>query len=63
MVRFRVPFSLEEPLKLAIFSHFAENIIFLSTLEASSEKTVHIQELVMIFKVVLNNIIDIIHFD
>ena len=27
------------------------------------KKTVHIQELVMIFKVVVNNIVDIIYFD
>ena len=34
-----------------------------STLEALTEKTVHLQELVMVFKVAVNNIVDIIHFD
>ena len=34
--------------------------VFWSTLEAPSEKTVHLQELVMVFKVVVNNIVDII---
>ena len=56
-------FSLQQSLKLVKFSHFAEKIVFWSNLEAPSEKTMHIQELVMIFKVVLNNIIDITHFD
>ena len=37
--------------------------VFWSTLEAPSEKTVHFQELVMIFKVFVNNIVDIIYFD
>ena len=35
---------------------------FWSTLEAPKEKTVYLQELVMIFKVVVNNIFDI-HFE
>ena len=50
-------------LKLAKFSHFAEKIGFWSNLEAPSEKTVHFEELVMIFKVVEYNIVDIIRFD
>ena len=33
------------------------------TLESPREKTVHLQELVMILKFVVNNIVDIIHFD
>ena len=33
-----------------------------STLEAPSEKLVHIQELVIVFKVVVINIVDIINF-
>ena len=36
---------------------------FWSTLEAPSEKTVHLQELLRGFKVVVNNIVDIIYFD
>ena len=36
---------------------------FLSTLEAPSEKTKYLQELVMVFKVVVNNIVDVIHTD
>ena len=42
---------------------FRRKIVFLSTLQAPSKKTVHIQEFVLEYKVVLNNIIDIIHFD
>ena len=53
----------QEPLKLTKFSHFAEKIVFWSTLEAPKEKTVHFRELVIVFKVVLNDIVDIIHFD
>ena len=46
------------------FSHFAEkNRVFLSTLEAPREKTVHLWELVIYLKVVVNFIFDIIHFD
>ena len=37
-----------------------KKIVFWSTLEAPSEKTEHLQELVMVFKVVVNNIVDII---
>ena len=40
-----------------------KKISFWSTLQAPSKKTVHLQELVIIFKVVLINIIDIIQFD
>ena len=40
-----------------------KKIIFWSTLKALSEETVHFQELVMGYKVVVNSIIDIIHFD
>ena len=43
----------------AKFSHFAEKIVFWSTLDAPSEKTVQLQELAMIVKVVVNNIVDI----
>ena len=50
-------------LKLAKFRSSSGKIVFWSTLAAPSEKTIHIQELVVIFKVVLNNIIDIIYFD
>ena len=49
--------------KLAKFSHFAEKIVFWSTLEDPSEKAVHLEELVTIFKVVEYNIVDIIRFD
>ena len=56
-------FSLQEPLKLAKFNHLTEKIIFWSTLEAPREKTVHLRELVTLFKVVVDNIVDIIHFD
>ena len=56
-------FSLEELLKLAKFSNFDEKMFFWSTLEDPREKTVHLRELVMLFKVVVNNIVDIIHFD
>ena len=45
------------------FSHFLRQNRFWSTLEDPREKTVHLRELVMSFKVVLNNIVDIIHFD
>ena len=45
------------------FSNFAEKIVFWSTLEAPTEKTVHFRELVMLLKVVPNNIVDIIHLD
>ena len=37
--------------------------MFWSTLKAPGEKTVHLEEFVMIFKVVVNNIVDIIHFN
>ena len=40
-----------------------KKIVFWSTLQAPSKKTVHLQELVVVFKVVVNNIVDIIHFD
>ena len=63
-------FHPKESLKLAKFSdfaekisNFAEKIVFWSTLQAPSKKTVHLQELVMVFKVAVNNIVDIIHFD
>ena len=36
---------------------------FLVNLDAPSEKTVYLQELVMIVKVILNNIVNIIYFD
>ena len=39
-----------------------KKIIFWSTLEAPSEKTVQLQELVMVSKVVVNNIFDTIHY-
>ena len=42
---------------------FRRKIIFWSTLEAPSKKTEYLQELVMTFKVVVNNFVDIIHFD
>ena len=45
------------------FNHFAEKIVFRSTLETPREKTVHLRELVMLFKVVVNNIVEIIPFD
>ena len=37
--------------------------LLVRNLQALSEKTVHIQELIMIFKDVVNNIVDIIHSD
>ena len=49
-------------LKLAKLSHFAEKIGFWSTLDVPIEKTVHLQEWVMIVKNVVNTIVDIIHF-
>ena len=54
---------LKEPLKLAKFSFFAEKIVFWSNAEAPREKTVHLWELVIVLKVVVNNIVGIIHFD
>ena len=42
---------------------FLRKIVFWSSLEAPSKKTVHLQKLVMVFKVVVNNIVDIIFFD
>ena len=36
---------------------FRRKIVFWSTLDAPSKKTVHLQELVMIYKVVVNNIV------
>ena len=39
-----------------------EKVVFWSTLEAPSEKTMYLQELVMVFKVI-NKIVGIIHFD
>ena len=41
---------------------FCRKIVFWLTLEDPS-KTVHIQELVMILKVVIDNIVDFINFD
>ena len=58
-----IQLSLHELLKMAKFSHFAEKIVFWSTLEAPREKMVHLRELVISFKVVVNNIVDIINFD
>ena len=52
--RINSQFSLQESLMLAKFSHFAEKFVFWSTLEAPSRRTLHIQELVRIFKVVAN---------
>ena len=55
--------------KLPKFSHFAEKNVFWSTSEGPRPthdqllKTVYLQELVMIFKVAVNNIVNIIHFD
>ena len=40
-----------------------EKVVFWLTLEAPREKTVHLWELVMMFKVLVNNIVDIIYFD
>ena len=40
-----------------------KNIVFWLTLEAHREKTGHIWELVIVFKVVENNIVDIIYSD
>ena len=40
-----------------------EKIVFWLTLEAPREKTLYLRELLMIFKVAVNNIVDIIHFD
>ena len=42
---------------------FCRRNSFLSNLEAPREKTVYLREWVMLFKVVVNNIVDIIHFD
>ena len=42
---------------------FRKKLVFWSILEAPSNKTVHLQELVIILKIVVNNIIDIIHSD
>ena len=61
-------FAPKESLKLAKFSHFAEKMAELKKknlkskkrFQASIEKTVHIQEWIMILKVVVNNIVDII---
>ena len=54
---------LQESLQLTKPSHFAEKIVFRSTLEAPSEKTVHIQELVMSVKVVYNIVSNNFYFD
>ena len=48
---------------MAKFSHFTENVVFWSTLEAPREKTMQLRELIMLLKVVVNNIFDIIIFD
>ena len=45
------------------FGMSQKKIVFWSALDAPSEKTVHLQELVMIVNVIVNNIVDIIHFD
>ena len=50
-------------LKLAKFRSSSGKIVFWSTLAAPSEKTVRLQKLVIIFKVVINNIVDIIDFE
>ena len=42
---------------------YRKKIVFWSILEAPREKTVHLRELLMVFKVVINKIVDIIHFD
>ena len=42
---------------------FYRKIVSWLTLKASRVKTVYIQELVRVFKVVVNNIVDIIHFN
>ena len=56
-------FLLQELLKLATFSHFVEKIVFWSTLEAPSKKTVHFQELVIEINLVQNNISDNFYFE
>ena len=46
-----------------IFRKIAEKIVFWSNLEAPREKTVYLPKFIMKFKIVVNNIVDIIHFD
>ena len=53
----------EKKTSLKKFSYFAEKIVFWSTLEAPSGKTVYLQELVIVCKVVANKIVYIIQFD
>ena len=56
-------FSLQQPLKLAKFSHFIEKIVFWETLEAPREKTVHLQELIIKNKVVYNVVFENFYSD
>ena len=49
--------------KVGKIQPFCRKIVFWSISEAPKEKTVHLREWFMLVKDVVNNIVDIIHFD